>query len=219
MMPQEKTIPQAVIFDLGKVLLNFDYGIVIERLHGRSKMSKQELHRLIDQSPLLYRYETNLLSTEQFFGEIRNATQFAGDLAEFAAMFGDIFTPIQPMIELHAALRRHRIPLFIFSNTNYMAVDHIRRSYPFFGEFDGYILSCEHCAMKPDAKLYEVVEKLSRKRGAELLYIDDRQENITAGLARGWQSILHETPEKTWQAVERTGLLSGNSSPFHRSSI
>ena len=63
-------IPEAVVFDLGKVLLNFDYAIAVAKLQTRCKISVRELHELIDQSPLLYRYETNLLSTEQFFAEI-----------------------------------------------------------------------------------------------------------------------------------------------------
>jgi len=61
--------------------------------------------------------------------------------------------------------------------------------------------------MKPDASLYEVVERESARRGAEILYLDDRPENIAAGAARGWQVILQETPEKSRAAVQQLGLL------------
>jgi 2-haloacid dehalogenase len=201
------TAPKAVIFDLGKVLLNFDYGIAIRRIQGRSKMSIGQLHQLIDQSPLLYRFETNLLTTEQFFAEVQAVAGFSGDFAEFAEMFGDIFTPIGPMVQLHQDLRQAGVPAYIFSNTNYLAVEHIRRRYPFFQDFDGYVLSCDHQVMKPDPRLYEVVETVAGARGCELVYIDDRPENVATGLARNWQSILHETPEKTRQAILQTGLL------------
>ncbi len=121
-------------------------------------------------------------------------------------MFGDIFSPIDPMVRLHAELRAQRVPTYIFSNTNHLAVRHIRRRYPFFEKFDGYILSCENGAMKPDAKLYEIVERYAGKKGHDLLYIDDRPENIATGARRGWQTILHESPKKTIEAVWRTGL-------------
>ena len=39
------------------------------------------------------------------------------------------------------------------------------------------------------------------RRGADLIYIDDRPENIAAGAARGWRAILHESPEKTRAAI------------------
>ena len=37
--------------------------------------------------------------------------------------------------------------------------------------------------------------------------LDDRLENVAAGAARGWQAILHETPEKSRAAVEKAGLF------------
>jgi HAD superfamily hydrolase (TIGR01509 family) len=147
------------------------------------------------------------VTTEQFYDEIRGVTGFRGDLAEFGECFADIFVAMEPMVQLHAALRRQGLATYVFSNTNELAAEHIRRSFPFYANFDGYILSYEHGAMKPDAKLYEVVERKSGWRGADLLYLDDRPENIAAGAARGWQAILQETPEKSRASVQKLGLL------------
>jgi len=61
--------------------------------------------------------------------------------------------------------------------------------------------------MKPDPAIYEVVEGVTGSRGGEILYIDDRPENIEAGLRRGWHAVLHEHPEKTRSAVEQLELL------------
>ena len=199
--------PQVVVFDLGKVLLDFDYGIAARRIAARGKVSPEAIKNFIDHSPLLFRYETGQMTKEQFFDEIRAASGFRGDLEEFSGFFSDIFVPIEPMVALHSELRRHGIPTYIFSNTNELATGHIRRRFPFFHNFDGYILSYEHGAMKPDHKLYEVVEAQSGHRQAEILYLDDRPENIAAGAARGWQVILQETSEKSRVAVEKTGLL------------
>lgn len=198
---------KAVIFDLGKVLVDFDYTIALTKIAARSRMSLLELGRWVTQSPLMMEYETGLMTSEQLFNTVCSACGFAGDFEEFATCFGDIFTPIEPMVELHAALRRHGLPTYIFSNTNDLAIRHIQRNFPFFANFDGYILSYEHRAMKPGAKLYEAVERAARRTGAELLYVDDRPENIEAGAARGWQVILQEDPAKTRAAVEQLGLL------------
>ena len=96
---------------------------------------------------------------------------------------------------------------YIFSNTNDLAIRHCRRNYPFFSNFDGYILSYEQGVMKPEPKIYEAVERLSNRHGDQLLYLDDRPENIAAGAERGWQVILHESPEATYAAVQRLGLF------------
>src|SRR5438552_14381114 len=205
--------PKVVVFDLGKVLLDFDYGIAARRIAARGKVSPEAVKSFIDHSPLLFRYETGQLTKEQFFAEIRAASGFRGDLEEFSGFFSDIFVPIEPMVALHAELRRRGVPTYIFSNTNELAAGHIRRRFPFFHNFDGYILSYEHGAMKPDAKLYEVVEKQSGRRRAEILYLDDRPENIAAGAARGWQVILQESPEKSRTAIEALGLLNHGHQP------
>jgi len=199
--------PDIVVFDLGKVLLDFDYVIVASKIAAQGKLLAKEVLGIIGQTPLLFRYETGLLSKAQFFAEVCAGTGFCGGLQEFSELFGDIFFPIQPMIELHAELQRSGIPTYIFSNTNELATEHIRKRFPFFNTFNGYILSYEHGAMKPDARLYEVVERKSGRRQAEILYLDDRPENIAAGAARGWQVILQETPQKTRTAIEKLGLL------------
>lgn len=199
--------PKAVVFDLGKVLLHFDYGIAAEKFQRRCQLSASDIRYAIDQSPLLHEFETNQLSTEQFFGALSRATGFGGNLAEFSEIFCNVFSPIEPMIELHSQLRARGVPTYIFSNTNFLQIEHIRRRFPFFANFDGYVLSCEHGAMKPDSQLYEVVERTSGRRGRDLLYIDDRAENIAAGAERGWRTIHHTDPEITCTAVMGAGLL------------
>src|SRR5437667_2284280 len=195
--------PKAVVFDLGKVLLDFDYSIAAGRIALQGKMPPDEIRKFIDHSPLLFRFETGLLTKQSFYDEVCAATGFCGSLEEFSGFFSDIFVPIEPMVQLQAALRQSGLPAYIFSNTNELAVGHIRRNFPFFANFDGYVLSYEHGAMKPEEKIYEVVERASGRRGAEFLYLDDRPENVAAGLARGWQVILQESPEKTIAAVKQ----------------
>lgn len=198
---------KAVVFDLGKVLVEFDYAIAGRKLAARAKMGATDLGQFLVHVPLIIRYETGLISSEQFYQEVRDASGFLGDMEEFASLFADIFTPIEPMIQLHAELRSAGCPTFVFSNTNELAIRFIRRNFHFFQNFDSYILSYEHRSMKPDAKLYEVVEARSGCRGAEILYIDDRPENIQAGAARGWRVILQESPERTITLVRKLGLL------------
>jgi FMN phosphatase YigB (HAD superfamily) len=201
------SLPKAVIFDLGRVLLDFDYRIALGRLAERCALSRDELGQLLDQSPLLHRYESGQLSDEQFFAEFQSAAGFRGDLASFASTFGDIFAPIEPMVRLHADLCARGVPTFVFSNTNNLAVRHIREAYPFFAQFRGYVLSYQHGAMKPDPRLYEVVERTTGCAGPELFYLDDRPENIEVAQPRGWQAVVHVSPAASRHAIEGTGLL------------
>jgi len=200
-------IPAIVAFDLGKVLVDFDYSIAGRRLAAQADMSSPEIQKYLDHSPLLYRYETGLMTRQEFFAEVCRGTGYRGSLPEFAAAFADIFSEMTEMTALHAEIRRRGVPTYIFSNTNDIAIEHIRRNFPFFANFAGFILSYEVGAMKPAARIYETLEAMSGKRGAEILYLDDRQENVDAGAARGWQVILQTDFAKSRAAIAATGLL------------
>lgn len=200
------TVPKAVVFDLGKVLVDFDYGIAARKIAAQSDLGAVGVRNMLDHAPLLFRYETGLITRAQFHQEVVQGAGYRGSLEEFSAQFADIFWEIPRMIALHAHLRSCGVPTYIFSNTNDLAVSHIRRRFPFFSHFTDYILSYEHGAMKPNAPLYEVVERITGLAGADLAYLDDRAENIATALNRGWRGILHESPEKSLPALQLLGL-------------
>jgi 2-haloacid dehalogenase len=82
-------------------------------------------------------------------------------------------------------------------------VAHIRRHFPFFSNFDGYFLSYQLGLMKPAAGIYETVERATGCRGPEILYLDDHEPNVAAGVARGWRALRHTSPAETIPVVER----------------
>ena len=198
---------KVVVFDLGKVLVDFDYSIAARKVAARSAKPLGDLISLLSTSPLIIQYECGQVTRREFYEKVRDAVGFQGTLEEFGGYFADIFTEMPAMIALHAELRRRGVPTYIFSNTNGLAIEHIKRNFPFFKNFDGYIYSHEIGAMKPDPKIYAAMEKVCDRRGADIIYLDDRSENVQGGLARGWKSVLHETPEKTRAALEKLKLV------------
>jgi len=199
--------PSIVVFDLGKVLVDFDYSIATRKLAARCRKSLFEIAEVITQSRFIIDYEAGKLTRPEFFKQVQETTGFGGTLDEFGEFFADIFTEIPPMIKVHAELRQRGFKTFIFSNTNDLAVEHIRRHFPFFKNFDGYIYSYAVGALKPEAKIYEALEQLTGRHGSEVVYLDDRPENVAAGAARGWRAFVHESPEKSRQALTTLGLL------------
>ncbi len=190
-----------LVFDLGKVLVDFDYRIASEKIARHSRLGPRELHAFLGSSPLLADYESGRLSREEFFKSLKEAVGFQKGLLEFSGFFADIFTEIPLMTGLQRELRKRGFQTYIFSNTNDLAVEHIRKNFPFFADFNGYVYSFQVGAMKPQPAIYEAMESLACAKGRDLIYIDDRPENIEAGLARGWQAILHEDPVKTRREV------------------
>jgi hypothetical protein len=70
--------PSVVVFDLGKVLVDFDYRISSEEISRRSRLTAVQVRELIDHSPLLYQFETGLLSNEEFYREVCSTSGYSG---------------------------------------------------------------------------------------------------------------------------------------------
>jgi len=174
----------------------------VRGLMKHCSVSESELHAGINQSPLLLQYEAGEMSTADFFTAVKSATSFRGELNDFRNIFGDIFSEIPEMIALNDRLRAGGHRTYIFSNTNELAVNFIRNRFPFFADFDGYILSYEQRCMKPDSRIYEVVEEITRNKGDRIIYIDDREENVVSGAARGWHAIQHQEVRTTVSTLE-----------------
>lgn len=192
---------KAVVFDLGKVLVDFDYGIAARKLAEKSMVAADEIRAIIDQSPLLFRYERAGMTTQEFFKEVRESIGYAGTFDEFAEAFADIFTEIPEMTRWHDQIRARRLPTFILSNTNEIAITHVRKNFPFFAHFTGYVFSYEQGVLKPEPHIYEVAERHSNFRESDLLFIDDKPENVATAAQRGWRTICHSSPAETIQAA------------------
>jgi len=193
--------PNVVVFDLGKVLVDFDYSIAIRRFTERSDADVEQIQRLVN-SPIQVDYESGKITTDEFYAAIREGAGFLGDRAEFVSIFADIFSPMETMIEFFERLKPFGIPTCVFSNTNEIAIGHIREGFPFYSVFDNYVLSYEEGGMKPDEPIYDAVEQRTGEFGASILYIDDRPENIETGKGRGWQTILQENEAASVAAAE-----------------
>jgi HAD superfamily hydrolase (TIGR01509 family) len=198
--------PQAVVFDIGNVLLDFDYRKTAARIERQCEVPAAELHKIITSPSLFNEFESGRITGAQYFERIQKLSGYCGTQEEFAEPFGDIFTEIPEMISFNENLRVRGIPTYILSNTNEFSIAWIRKRYPFFANFTDYIFSHEHNCMKPGAHIYEVVEEKSGLRGPALFYMDDREENIAAAIARGWQAVVHTTPGRTLEIARNLGL-------------
>lgn len=201
--------PKVVVFDLGKVLLDFDFSIFARELAKKARVEAEEVLRLVVQSDVLVEYETGRTTSMDFYHQVSELTGYTGDAASFERCFGDIFAELPQMIAIQEELKLAGIPTYIFSNTNEIAIKIIRDRYPFFSRFDGYVYSYQEQSMKPDPKIYEAVEKLTGHDGTDLVFMDDKSENIEQARQRGWYGIVHGDPEITRAELRQLGLPLG----------
>ena len=199
---------EAVAFDIGKVLLDFDYSIFVKKMAKKSQCNEVDLNTYLNQSPLLAEYESGFLSSFEFYELVKKETGFEGSETDFAKLFEDIFTPISSMIDIHQEIADSGIRTYTFSNTNEMAVKYISKNYGFWDNFSGHVLSHKVGALKPQSKIYEVLEEISGLQGGVIAYVDDLPLNCKTGRDRGWKVCCHTDTKSSYEFFKELGLLS-----------
>jgi FMN phosphatase YigB (HAD superfamily) len=197
----------AVVFDLGNVLIQVDYQRALERLRPRCRSRQGDLPGAIAASVHLQRFESGAISAMQFTLAFCEELGIAVGHDELCSILCDIFSPEVDMIRAHEAIRRAGVETYIFSNRSKLHFDFIRGRYRFLEKFDGWFLSYEMGVLKPDPAAYARVEEGTGRRGSEVVYVDDRPENIGAAKVRGWHAIHHVGPERTLRALRSAGVL------------
>jgi 2-haloacid dehalogenase len=120
----------------------------------------------------------------------------------------DMASPAIPRsVRLLRALRARGVPVFALTNFGIGSFDHALAHYDFLGEFDRAFVSGRLGVIKPDPRIYEIVEQEGGVAPAALLFADDRSDNITAARARGWQTHLFTHPEGWAARLVAEGLL------------
>ena len=196
---------EAVVFDLGNVLLPFNWDLAIDRFCARVGCSRRELDDYIVTTPFVHQLETGALGKDQFFCRLARDFRFTGTYEEFAEIWSDIFTSSAPMLALAAALKG-RLPRFILSNTNPIHIEFVFQRFPAIRDFDGHILSHEVGLLKPDPRIYEVTTRRFGLKPAQTVFIDDILANAEGARAAGWQAIHHQNPETTIAALANLGV-------------
>lgn len=177
-------IPQACLFDIGNVLVSFDYARTFPALAARTPRAFAEVHAHL--SAMSGALETGRLSSEEF---IASALDFLGGevtRAQFLASFEGIFALIKPVWELVASVRR-RVPVYLFSNTSELHEACLFRQFPQFAGFDGGFFSWRLGTMKPEPGMYEAALSTLGLRPEEIAYVDDLPANIATGRRLGFQ--------------------------------
>ena len=203
---------EALLFDLGRVIVDFDMAACESALASRSGLDREDFLSVLWDSGSIRRYERGELSTEEFYQFLSRNGALKLGYEEFRQVWSDVFDPIPvlPSALLSGLARRYTMALI--SNTNEAHADHIRRNYDVFGCFTHHILSYEVGVLKPDPKIFEEAIGLTGHPPEEVLFIDDREENVVAGAALGLQVHRFSSYSELGRVFEELGVETERSS-------
>lgn len=181
---------KAIIFDLGNVLINFDWEKAERKLDklkdGAGDKSKKFL---TGHKNIIRNLETGRISSEEFLDEFKRELNLNCSNETLSRIFSEIFFPNQFLIDKLQYFQKY-FKLYMLSNTNIIHRQFGWGRYDFLNVFDRLFLSYEIGFVKPEEKIFEFVENEIEVSKDELIYIDDILEYIEVAGKRGW-NVLH----------------------------
>lgn len=178
-----------IVFDLGNVLINFDYNIAVKEFDKiEPNLGKKFLEHHKNNYHIHRAFEKGLISESEFIEIALSGVKHKVDSETFSKIYSDIFTPNNDVISLLPILKK-KLKLILLSNTDPLHKKYGWEKYEFLSLFDHFVLSFEVRSVKPEKKIYQAVEGFSKLTSQEHLYIDDIAEYAEAGKELGWDAI------------------------------
>ena len=180
---------RSFIFDIGNVLLPFDFNRALQRIQARTRLPLSRL--TASYPPLQNTYETGQISLTQFVERSIAMMEFEGTHAEFIAAWQEIFEENPAMFRLVERLRQH-YPLYLLSNTNDIHINYVTAQYPIFASFSDAVYSHRVGCMKPARSIYEIATRQFGVEPGETVFIDDMPANVATARECGFHAIQYD---------------------------
>ena len=199
--------PQAVVFDIGRVLFDWNLRFLFEKL--------------IDEPAALDRFLAEVVTEEWHFqsdGGQSLAEMVPARIAEFPehahlieayrARFNETLPAAIP--GTHEIVRRlagRGVPLYALTNFGAEFWAGFRPVQPIFDLFADVVVSGEERVAKPDPLIYQIAERRFGLPPHALFFTDDNPANVAAAAARGWRAHLFTDAAGLEAELAAHGLL------------
>jgi len=204
-MPSTKT--RAVIFDLGKVLVNFDFQRAYDRVQPLCGYPMEEVRRRTGRSGLVPMLEAGKIASRDFVSQLGAALGVTFDYADFCEIWSSIFLPGTLVPESLIVGLKKRYPLVLLSNTNEMHFEMLERTYPILSHFERRVLSHQVGAMKPSPLIYQRAIELAGCRPEECFFTDDIPEYVAGARELGIDAVQFQSAAQLEKELASRGLV------------
>ncbi|WP_284260721.1 HAD family hydrolase [Roseicyclus amphidinii] len=198
--------PEAVIFDIGNVLIEWQPERYYDRVYGEDR--RRALFDAVDLHWMNERVDRGEPFREVIYETAEAHPEWRAEIRDWHDSWIELATPvIDHSVTLLRRLRAKGVPVHCLTNFGVESYAYAQTQFDFLNEFDIEFVSGRMQVTKPDPRIYEMVEAGVGVPPGAILFADDRDANIAAAEARGWQAHLFDGPEGWAARLVAAGLL------------
>lgn len=188
----------AVIFDLGGVIIDLNYDATIEAFRKLGTENFNELYSQALQTSLFDRYETGQISSMHFINKLKELLPSTCTPNEVVSAWNAMIGDFQPEKLTFLEQIKHSHVTALLSNTNDLHEEYVRRKLkrvsekPLESYFHHTFLSHQIKARKPHPSTFIDVCIRMKVSPDKVLFIDDSSQHIEGAKEAGLTAILFE---------------------------
>jgi len=198
---------RVVLLDLGGVFLDWDPRYLYRKIFSDEAAMEDFLANIC--TPAWHLEQDRGLSVAQACAELSAGhPELAGLINAWRErseeMIGGV---IRGSVEVLAELKAARVPCYALSNMERENWEIRYKTYAFLGWFDGHFISGLEGVVKPDPEYFKLALDRFGLRPHEVVFVDDREQNVSAARALGIPAVLFCGPEALRAELVALGLL------------
>ena len=198
---------RTVIFDLGNVIIPFDFGKAYALMTERTGLEKEEIRARIASTTLVRDFESGKISTPDFVHRLTSLLGHPMSDADFEPIWGSIFERETLVSDsLPETLRANGYRLLVLSNTNDLHMRFVRKRYPILRHFHHLVLSHEVGAQKPSDQIYDAAIANAGCAPRECFFTDDIAAYVEGARGKGINAVQFQNEQQLRDALTAHGV-------------
>lgn len=195
-----------IVFDLGNVLLPFDYKIIEATLNSiELGLGTKFVSKYLENHALHRKFERADISKDEFIKIMLGWLKNRVSAEQFCQIYSSLFIVNKKVADLLPILKKN-YRLFLLSNTNIIHKEYGWDKYEFLQNFEKLFLSYEIKAYKPEPKIYKAVTNYSKEPPEKHLFIDDVLDYVSGAKQQGWNAIQFKNYDKLLLDFKKLGI-------------
>lgn len=196
-----------IIFDLGKVILDFSHlkiaeGLAVCSNHRTYRDPKNIVEHMFNTgSKIASLYEEGKITSNDFFEYIKETFGLDISFLQFKLIWNEIFSENKGIGDLIKRLKED-FTLFLLSNTNELHFEYVKEKFPIVYKFDKWVLSHEAGIRKPHPGIYHMALSGAGVKPEEAIFIDDIAEFVSGAQSIGIHAVEFKSVEQITRYIE-----------------
>ncbi len=194
---------RAIIFDIGRVLMTYDWKAYFGGLFDGDEKKVQAVHDAFFGHGIWNEVDRGAWSDEKLMEAFVSVQpDYAQEIQLAWDRLGTAMRPFSRTEEWIRSLHERGYQVYYLSNWSHHLLKQAKEQLSFTEKMDGGIFSCNVRCIKPEPDIYCCLLKEYGLTARECVFIDDKKVNVEAAKQMGIQGIQFVDYEQTSQKLE-----------------